>query len=449
MEIDSVTGVTSGTEDQEDRTHRPAGAVPQGCQGAVWDQLERNKDKYAKDPTTGGVDFSRITEPGRPKRTVDNVATVLELDTRWKGRIRFNEFRDVIEVDGEPLGDRFEIGLLRWLDRVYMLSCSEAMIHSGIVGASLSFEYHPLREYLETTASAWDGVPRVEGWLSTYLGVEDTPLTRAMGSKFLVSLVARAYSGLPDGVKCDTTLVLIGKQGARKSTALATLVGRQWFKDSPLDLRNPKDAMGALRGVWLYEFAELDAIRPREITTVKAFLSAQVDSYRAAYDRNTKTHARSVVFCGTTNAESGAFLTDPTGSRRFWPVQVGSIDLEGIAEAREGLWGEAMAMYRAGATWWMEEDQADELVSYSEPYQQFDTWADTIGDWIQNPPRSEATPGELLTDALDIPKGHQTKGYQMRVASAMAVLGWSRHRPRRKGRRVTVWAAPGHTPRNS
>lgn len=449
--IDRLAGVGSLGADAEAEDSggqsRPVGAVPDGCQGLVWDQLERAADKYAKDPQTGGPNYGVIVSPGRPKGTVDNISTILEMDTRWAGRIRYNQFRDLVEVDGVGLGDRAEIGLVRWLDRVYMLPASPKLVHDGVIGASLSSEYHPLREYLDRVAMTWDGVDRAADWLPDYLGTGATPLIRSIGAKFLISMVARAYAELPDGVKCDTTLILIGKQGARKSTALATLAGRDWFSDSAVDLRNPKDAMGQLRGVWLYEFAELDSIRPREVTSVKAFLSAQVDRYRPAYGRNTEQHARSVVFCGTTNAESGAFLTDPTGSRRFWPVEVGEIDLEGLEAVRDQLWGEAVAMYRAGATWWVEDDQADELADYSERFQQFDAWADVIAKWATQPPiRREATPDEILTDALEIPTGQQTKGHQMRIAAAMASLGWSRHRPRRGGRRVTVWAAPDHYP---
>jgi len=441
VEIDRVAGVRGAPEAEEDTRTRPRGAVPEGCQGAVWDQLERAKDKYGKDPQTGAINYNVIVAPGRPKASVDNVSTILEMDTRWRGKVRYNAFRDLIEVEGKPLSDRWEIGLLRWLDRVYMMNAPPAVVSNGVIGASLSAEHHPLREYLSGTRRTWDGEQRAVEWMSTYLGVEDTPLTRAMGTKFLVSMVARAFAELPRGVKCDTTLILIGRQGARKSTAFATLAGPQWFSDSPLDLGN-KDAMSTLHGVWLYEFAELDAIRPREVTQVKAFLSAPVDKYRAAYARNTGHHARSVVFCGTTNAETGAFLTDPTGSRRFWPVEVGAIDLEGLAEDRDQLWGEAMALHQAGTLWWMDEDEAQALSGYSERYQQYDSWSDLIGDWLRSTGKTEASPSEILTDGLEIPKGQQTKSHQMRIAGAMAVLGWCRSRTTRKGRRVTLWREP-------
>jgi hypothetical protein len=83
------------------------------------------------------------------------------------------------------------------------------------------------------------------------------------------------------------------------------------------------------------------------------------------------------------------------------------------------------------------------LADYSERFQQFDAWAEVIAGWAKGPPRiKEATPAEILSEALEIPTGQQTKGHQMRIATAMASLGWTRHRPLRDGRRVTVWAAP-------
>ncbi len=179
MMTDAVTGVGSGSTGGG--AHRPVGAVPEGVQGQVWDQLDRAADKYGKDPRTGGPNYNVIVAPGKPKATVDNIATVLELDTRWANRVRYNQFRDLIEVDGKPLGDRFEIQLVRWLDRVYMLGASPKLVHDGVIGASITSEFHPLRDYLDRVGTTWDGVDRVDGWLSSYLGVTDTPLTRSMG----------------------------------------------------------------------------------------------------------------------------------------------------------------------------------------------------------------------------------------------------------------------------
>ena len=152
------------------------GSLPEGVDPAVWDELERAQDKYGRGPN-GEVDRTVVIKPGRPKSTIDNVATVLEMDHRWRGVVRFNRFRNVIEVHGEPLSDRKEIEILRWLDQVYMMNVSPTTVHNGIIGASSTFDYHPLQDYLNQVRTQWDAVNRVPFWLSRYLGVEDTAVS--------------------------------------------------------------------------------------------------------------------------------------------------------------------------------------------------------------------------------------------------------------------------------
>ena len=81
----------------------------------------------------------------------------------------------------------------------------------------------------------------------------------------------------------DTKLILDGAQGIGKSTALKVL-GRQRFSDEIGDLGS-KDAAMQMRGVWLIELSELDAMSKHEASRTRAFLSRTTDRYRPPYGR--------------------------------------------------------------------------------------------------------------------------------------------------------------------
>lgn len=67
---------------------------------------------------------------------------------------------------------------------------------------------------------------------------------------------------------------------------------------------------------------------------------------RTPYARCAVTVPRRYVLAGTTNDER--FLLDPTENRRFWPIAVGLIDLDGLRAVRDQLIAEALAHYRSG-----------------------------------------------------------------------------------------------------
>jgi predicted P-loop ATPase len=160
-------------------------------------------------------------------------------------------------------------------------------------------------------------VQRLDSWALTYLGADDTPLNRAFGALWAISAIARI---MQPGAKADHMLILEGPQGARKSTALKVLAGADWFTDELAEIGS-KDAAQQMRGVWIIEIAELDAIGRAEVSRIKAFLSRTVDRYRPPYGRYVIDVPRQCVFAGSVNPDT--YLRDETGNRRFWPVRCG------------------------------------------------------------------------------------------------------------------------------
>jgi predicted P-loop ATPase len=124
----------------------------------------------------------------------------------------------------------------------------------------------------------WDGVERLNRWLSAHLGAADTEYSRAVGSRWLISAVARIFQ---PSAKADCCLILEGPQGIRKSTALRTLAG-EYFTDELADLGS-NDAAMQTRGVWIIELSELDGLSNSDVARIKAFMSRTTDRFRPPY----------------------------------------------------------------------------------------------------------------------------------------------------------------------
>ena len=284
--------------------------------------------------------------------------------------------------------------------------------------------FHPVRDYLG--GLKWDGTPRLDAWLTTYLGAEASDYGRFVGRSFLVAAVARV---MHPGCKMDTVLVLEGEQGSMKSTAVAALAG-EWFTDTPIFIGS-KDAMQALHGKWIVELAEMDAVIRAEPSGSKAFFTSSTDDFRPPYGRRTEHHPRQCVFMGTVNLD--AYLKDSTGNRRYWPVRCGAIDMDGLKRDRDQLWAEAVERYRSGERWWAETDKE---VAFCRAEQELRFLVDALELDVRTYLEPKATAGrpvtqaELLREVFRLEPGRWGVAEQTRLGRILARLGWSKHRPR-------------------
>lgn len=144
-------------------------------------------------------------------------------------------------------------------------------------------------------------------------------------------------------------------------------------------------------------------------------------SYRPAYGREDVSEPRRCIFAGSTNKDD--WQRDETGGRRFWPVRVGSIDVDAIARDRRQLWAEAVHLYRAGERWWLEGEEADQAQAEVAERRPDDPWRADIARAVEG--RAEVTTKEVLHELHVLPVD-MTPQLSKRVAQELVALGWVR-----------------------
>lgn len=308
----------------------------------------------AEDPTKIKVALSK-NENGKPHQSISNCIKAIERDDRLAGRFRFNviAYTKTLTLpvpwdDGEgerPIADWDYCGLASFLERRYGLMSKQKAI-DAVTEVSMHNRYNPITSWMD--GLEWDGEPRMDTLLPCFLGTDMSDYNVAVMRLFMMGAVARAYE---PGTKFDYMPVLIGPQGLGKSFFLRKLGHcSDWYCDNFNTIEGDA-AAEKLRGLWIVEMAELLAAKKqRDVESIKAFLTSQVDTIRPKYARETEQRPRACVFAGTTN--NPHFLTDTTGNRRFLPVECGinepamSLFADGADGYFEQAWAEAVHVYK-------------------------------------------------------------------------------------------------------
>lgn len=329
----------------------------------------------------------KVNSQGAPEKSMNNLRTALLNDPNLKGKIRLNLFSSRIDAVGELPWKRptstaewsdEDLAQLRLYFEAFFGKVPKQDLIDTVAAVASDQAYHPVRDYLE--GLQWDGQERLDRLLIDYLGAADDDYTRAVTRKAFVAAVSRV---MRPGCKYDTMLVLVGGQGRYKSTILAKM-GGEYFSDS-LRTFGDKDSMETLQGTWINEIAEMQAMAKADVEAVKMFLSKTTDYYRAAYARFTGARARQCVFFGTTNSRE--CLTDITGARRFWVVDIDMIKrtkdvFADLDPERDQLWAEAVMRWRMGESLYLPQELETVAQEIQEGHRQRHPWEGMISDFL-------------------------------------------------------------------
>jgi predicted P-loop ATPase len=313
------------------------------------DEKRENKKSEGKSETKWLYQLDTTTK-GTIKNTSNNLDLILKNDDNLKGRFAYNLFTHMEEIikdvpwarqiqSNGAMTDADDAGLKIYLSRKYGIEASDRMIASVLKQNVLLHKHHPVKDYLEKLK--WDGVPRLDKIIIDCFGAADTELNRMQTRLSLVGAVARVFD---PGCKFDYVLTLKGAQGAGKSSFFRKLaIKDDWFTDGIKEIKG-KETKEMILGKWIIEFGEMSVSKKSDQETLKQFITAQYDEFRAAYARRTSSYPRQCIFVASTNNDEP--LKDDTGNRRWWIIDVSKSwsNLEQPFDENQ-IWAEAVHQY--------------------------------------------------------------------------------------------------------
>jgi predicted P-loop ATPase len=329
------------------------------------------------------------------------------------------------------------------LESVGFIAAPKELVRDACIVVAARNVFDSAQMWLE--GLRWDGVPRVETFMSVYLGCEDTGYSRAVGRYLWSALAGRV---LVPGVKADMVPVLCGGQGKVKSSAIEAMVPSDDFYVE-IDLKEAEDKTARkMRGALVGEVAELSGLHTRDREEIKKFVTRKVEKWVPKYREFATSFRRRLVFVGTSNRMD--ILDDDTGNRRWLPIEVlRAAWLAGIVRDRDQLWAEATVLFRARGVCWQEaealapvEHEKFNMVSEDLWLPRIESWLFDVGDLDSGSVGRGDLPfssTDVAVGALGLSVDKLTRMVSTRICAILRLLGFSMHVVKIDGRSAKRW----------
>ena len=338
--------------------------------------MKKNADKSKSE---GGNNM-----PKQRKTSSKNGEIEIYLSSRYE--FRYNtvlgrtEYRGKNDAMFSKVG-RYEINTLRReIDNDIGIVTSSDNLYS-IIESSFSPRINPIQEYFKRLSATDIGNSNRDSGkdvslslkaihdLASCVVVRNSDKWLPYLTKWLVAVVANAM----DDRECrnHTCLVLTGEQGKFKTTFLDLLCPPALHGYSYTGKIYPqeKDTLTYIGQNFIVNIDDqLKALNKRDENELKNLITCPMVKYRMPYDKYVEEHPHLASFVASVNGND--FLTDPTGSRRFLPFEVLSIDINRAkAISMDTVYTEAKALLKSGFRYWFDDDEIAELYKASEDFQ--------------------------------------------------------------------------------
>ena len=314
----------------------------------------------------------------RPRKTSSKNSEIeaylsIRYEFRYNTVLGRTEYCRMNSSDFTKVG-RYEINTLRReIDNDIGIITSSENLYS-IIESSFSPRINPIQEYfknlplVDVSSSSPFSLKAIPD-LASCVVVRNSDKWLPYLTKWLVAVVANAM----DDRECrnHTCLVLTGEQGKFKTTFLDLLCPPALHGYSYTGKIYPqeKDTLTYIGQNLIVNIDDqLKALNKRDENELKNLITCPMVKYRMPYDKYVEEHPHLASFVASVNGND--FLTDPTGSRRFLPFEVLSIDIEKAKRiSMDNVYAEAKALLKSGFRYWFDDDEIAELYRESEDFQ--------------------------------------------------------------------------------
>lgn len=242
--------------------------------------------------------------------------------------------------------------------------------------------YHPIASCI--TNKPWDKIPRLNQFIAT-IKATNHQLAKVLIKRWMMSAVAAVFS--EKGFSNQGVLVLEGKQNIGKTRWVKSLdpILCGAVKEGLLLDPSNKDHVITASQCWIAELGELDGtLRKSDIAALKAYITNTVDILRFPYKEKNSHLARRTAFVATVNEKH--FLNDTTGNRRWWTIEVESINLNHNLDMQQ-VWAEVYDFWSKNNQTWLHTDEMDLLNETNNEHELIDPFEEkalSYFDWCDN-----------------------------------------------------------------
>jgi predicted P-loop ATPase len=243
-----------------------------------------------------------------------------------------------------------------------------------LISRFISEKHDPLKEYLFKLPK-WNGkTDYIKLFLEQVYLTNETDREYFINGfkKWFVAYVMSFVRDEPDPYFINqVALILVSKQqGKHKSTWLGSIVPEhlrlKYYYPSSFNAHN-KDHEKYLATKMLINLDEMAAFNKTDIETMKSKITQPQVVLRLPYGRADIQMKRRASFCGSINDRQ--FLRDETGSRRWLVIEVNDIKFDYEFNV-DGMYSQALAMYREGFKYWFDGEDIIKLESRNMEYTQ-------------------------------------------------------------------------------